>query len=246
MHQDKKQLEVLLLEYFRKCFSDFPKGKVMASESPDFIVSFKNRQMLGIELTRLNPGNTISPSPEQIVEIISRESLIELARTIFEEHLPHKLFVKFLFSEKNKIEETRELMLAIKLVSLVREKVNNYHQETFFNILLNNQELPKEIESVLIINHPRLKTSVWERSNNLGVSTNVVADIRYAIHKKDEKMRLYQRQRLNYYWLLIFTDRLRGTKNYNLAEKVKNHKFKSKFQHVFLFDLVKSDIYELI
>jgi len=91
-----------------------------------------------------------------------------------------------------------------------------------------------------------LEMAVWERSNNLGVSNNVVDDIRNAIHKKDEKLRLYQKQKLNYYWLLITTDRLRGVKNFNLVNKIMNQKFESRFQHVFLFDLIKSKVFELV
>ena len=246
MHQDKKQLEVLLLEYFRESYFDFPKGIVAPSESPDFIVSFKNHHLLGIELTRLNPWNLATQTPEQVAETVSRVNIIELTREIFEKNLPHRLFVKFLFSDKIKIYESREMISAIKFSSIIRERVKNLNYKTFFSISLVQPELPEELESILILNHPELKTSVWERSNNLGVSTNVVEDIRTAIHKKDEKIGLYQKQRLNYYWLLIFTDRLRGIRNYNLAEKVRNHRFESRFQHVFLFDLVKSDIYELI
>ena len=246
MHSDKKQLEILLLEYFRESYSDFPKGILAPSESPDFIVSFKNHHLLGIELTRLNPGNAVSQTPEQIVETALREKIIELGQGIFEKHLPHRLFVKFLFSEKKKIEADCEMILAVQLSSIIREKVKDRNRDVFFRISITQPELPEELESVLIVNHPELIISIWERSNNLGVSTNVVEDIRNSIHKKDEKMRLYQKQRLNYYWLLIFTDRLRGIRTYNLAEKVKNHKFESRFQHVFLFDLVKTDIYQLI
>lgn len=246
MHPDKKQLEILLMEYFRESYTDFPKGIVTTSESPDFIVSFKNRHLLGIELTRLNPGYAVPQTSQEIAATTSRERIIELARELFEKHLHHCLFVKFLFSEKVIIDADREMILAVQLSSIIREKVKDKKRNSFFKILLTQPELPEELESVLIVNHPGLKNSFWERSNNLGVSTNVVEDIRNAIHKKDEKMRLYQKQRLNYYWLLIFTDRLRGIRSYNLAEKVRNHKFESRFQHVFLFDLVKSDIYQLI
>ncbi len=126
------------------------------------------------------------------------------------------------------------------------KKLKGLSSDIYFRILLAQPELPVELENILIVQHPELKTSIWERSNNLGVSNDVVDDIRTSIRKKDVKLGLYQKQRLNYYWLLIFTDRLRGIRSYNLAEKVRNHKFESRFQHVFLFDLVKSDIYQLI
>ncbi len=123
MHSDKKQLEILLMEYFRESYADFPKGFVAPSESPDFIVSFKNHNLLGIELTRLYPGNATIPTAEQIALNAFRERIIELGKAIFEEHLPHKLFVKFLFSEKHNIEEDREMVLSVQLASIIREKV---------------------------------------------------------------------------------------------------------------------------
>ena len=106
--------------------------------------------------------------------------------------------------------------------------------------------MPEGLEALLVVHHPGLQVSVWERSNNLGISEDVVADIREAIHKKDEKLIHYQKQRLNYYWLLITTDRLRGVRNYNLPNKIMNHTFHSRFQHVFLFDLIKSDVFRLV
>ncbi len=64
MQVDKKQMEVLLIDYFRECYKEFPKGKVVPSESPDFLVKMKNTHLLGIELTRLNPANALSVSDE--------------------------------------------------------------------------------------------------------------------------------------------------------------------------------------
>lgn len=246
MQHDKKQLEILLMQYFRESYSNFPKGLVTPSESPDFIVSFKNYHQIGIELTRLFPGNAVPQDEKEIKKNEFREHLIGIVRDLFEQQSPHKLFVKFLFSEEIEITVEREMMVAVQLANLIRQTVKNRTVNSFFKISISGNELPAGIEDIMIINHPVLENSVWERSNNLGVSKNVVDDIRKAIHKKDDKLRLYQKQRLNYYWLLIFTDRLRGIRSFNLGEKVRNHKFESSFQHVFLFDLIKSDIYELI
>lgn len=246
MQHDKKQLEVLLIQYFKESYSDFPKGLVTASESPDFIVSFKNRHLLGIELTRLNPGNAALPDEDEIKLNELRENLISQAKELFEQKSNHKLFVKFLFSEENIIAEERQMITAVQLANIIRNAVLNVNEDSFFKTSVSANQLPNGLDDLLIINYPALKTSVWERSNNLGVSNNVVDDIRMSIQKKDEKLRLYQKQRLNYYWLLIFTDRLRGVKNFNLHNKIVNHTFHSRFQHVFLFDLIKSDIYELI
>ena len=43
MQYDKKQLEILIMEYFRRNWPEFPKSKVESTESPDFTISLNNR-----------------------------------------------------------------------------------------------------------------------------------------------------------------------------------------------------------
>lgn len=246
MQPEKKQLEVLIMEYFRESYSDFPKGKMVATESPDFTISLKSHNILGVELTRLNPGNAKSPDELALIEIGFREQIIEKTKILFEQSSELILFVKFLFSESNLITADRELIVEVQTVNAIRKAVQNKNENTFFKTSILKNQLPEGIDEILLAFHPGLKTSVWERSNNLGISNDVVADLKTSIHKKDEKLRLYQKQHLNYYWLLITTDRLRGVKNYNLPNKIMNSHFQSRFQQVFLFDLIKSNIYQLI
>jgi hypothetical protein len=138
------------------------------------------------------------------------------------------------------------MMVTVQTAGLIQREVQPRNTESFFKISIHSARLPAEIREILIVQHPALQTSVWERSNNLGISGNVVEDIKTAIHKKDEKLKIYRKQRLNYYWLLITSDRLRGVRSYNLPEKIINHTFHSEFQRVFLFDLIKSEVFELV
>lgn len=246
MQPDKKQLEILLIYYFRECFPYFPNCSLKPSESPDFILTLKNNHQLGVELTRLNPENAVPPDEKDLKEIEFREHLIGLAKYLFEKDTPHKLFVKFLFSDKKMISSDKEMITAVQIANIIRQAVQNRKLENFFKLSFSDSQLPEGLDEILIIHHPDLTDSFWERSNNLGISNNVVDDIRQSIHKKDEKLRLYQKQRLNYYWLLIITDRLRGVEGFNLPNKIMNHKFQSQFQHVFLFDLIKSEIIKLV
>lgn len=246
MQEEKKQLEILLMDYFRTCYDDFPKGKTVPSESPDFVVKMKNKHLLGIELTRLNPANALAPDKQRMEDIYFRDGFISLTKELFERRSKVKLFVKFLFSENKKLTPERELAVAALLANLIRTSIEAKNPQSFFKLNIHKSELPDGVNEVLIVHHPKLETAVWERSNNLGVSNNVVDDIWRAIHKKDEKLRLYQKQRLNYYWLLITTDKLRGVKNFNLTNKIITQQFDSRFQHVFLFDLIKSKVYTLI
>jgi hypothetical protein len=246
MNPEKKQLEILLINYFQENFSDFPKGKIIPSESPDFIISLKSRHQLGIELTRLNPGNAAVPDAQLINKNELREKFIGLVKNLVEKDIPHKLFVKFMFTETNEFSPEREMITAAQTAHIIRRLVKSKKPNSFFTIHISTSDLPDGLDEILVVNHPGMNFSIWERSNNLGISGDVLDDIRVSILKKDEKLRLYQKQRLNYYWLLIVTDRLRGAKNINLQNQVNNHKFQSQFQHVYLFDLIKSNIFELV
>lgn len=246
MQSVKKQLEILLMNYFRESYPVFPKGKLVPWESPDFIVKLKSRNNLGIELTRLNPVNAREPDEKELRLIQSREQIIESARSLFEGSSTLRLFVKFLFSEHNPVAPERELSVAVQVVNAIRQVTTGKSPTSFFGETIGAETLPSGLEAILIVHHPEMQNGLWERSNNLGVSENVVADIRESIHKKDEKLKLYQKHRLNYYWLIITTDRLRGVKSYNLPDKILNQSFESRFQHVFLFDLIKSDVFQLV
>lgn len=247
MQPDKKQLEILLVNYFRLCYDGFPKGLLRPSESPDFILKMKTRRELGIELTRLNPASRNIPDENKLAQIQIRENITGLSRDLFEKTSSLKLFVKFLFSDSKDISEEKQMSIATQAVNLIRKAVIRKNNDSFFREIIPAKLLPEELDEILIVNHPGMEISAWERANNLGVSNDVVDDIRRSIYKKDEKLlRLYQKQRLNYYWLLITTDRLHGIKSFNLPEKIMNHEFHSEFQHVFLFDLVKAGVFQLV
>jgi len=51
---NQQEEEILILDQFKKYFPDFPKGKLLKSESPDFIVKLNTKKTIGIELTRLD------------------------------------------------------------------------------------------------------------------------------------------------------------------------------------------------
>ncbi len=51
---DKTSEEWVIMRYFREKYADFPKGKLVKNESPDFILKINRRKSIGIELTRLD------------------------------------------------------------------------------------------------------------------------------------------------------------------------------------------------
>lgn len=54
-HSSKKKEERRLLNSFRVAYEDFPKGKVIESESPDFVIKPNRKRTIGIELIQIFP-----------------------------------------------------------------------------------------------------------------------------------------------------------------------------------------------
>ena len=246
MQPDKKQLELLLMHFFRECSPDFPKGKIVPSESPDFILKLKSKNRIGIELTRLHPVKMLALDAYALDQQKLREQMIATIESLVERSSAQKLFVKFLFDDKNPVTEERVLSLSVQVANAIRKAIQSRNAAGFYFIILERLQLPVVLTRILIVNHPALEVSVWERANNLGVSEDVIEDIRNSILKKDNKLFLYHRQSLNLYWLIIFADRLRGSKNHNLHNRINNHIFRSHFQKVFLFDLMQSRVLQLV
>jgi hypothetical protein len=53
LNHDKSIQELIILDRFKKHYPGFPKGRIIKSESPDFMLMSCNKPAIGIELTSL-------------------------------------------------------------------------------------------------------------------------------------------------------------------------------------------------
>lgn len=241
MQEVKKQLELLLINYLRSSYADFPKGKIVSSESPDFIIKSKLAKKIGIELVRMAPEKLF----DHLVYTEFRAGLIDEARELFEHSSDLKLFVKVCFSGKKTIFEERLLCVSAILANRIRTVVSSKNRRSFFYHLLTAGELPDGIQQVLIVHHPAMEKSVWEETNNLGLSENIIADLNRAISRKEEKLLLYRKKKLDAYWLLVLTDFLREEKSPNVKNTILFANFQSSFDRILLFDLVRTQVLKI-
>jgi hypothetical protein len=89
-HHDE---EIMILELFRKSYAEFPKGKLVKSESPDFILKINPRKSIGIEITRLHDGSLSKNNPGFPVA--------ELTKKNIETTISHKEEKLTLYQKKN-------------------------------------------------------------------------------------------------------------------------------------------------
>ena len=74
--QKKKIRERELLDQFRFVYPNFPKGKIIASESPDFILKPNRKRTIGIELIQLFPNENLLESIQ--ASIVKKEEKLRL------------------------------------------------------------------------------------------------------------------------------------------------------------------------
>lgn len=99
-------------------------------------------------------------------------------------------------------------------------------------------------ESPDFILNPNRKRTIGIELIQLFPKENLLENIKTAIDKKEEKLRLYQKKILEKYWLLITTDSLQSFK-FNIQNLIDKNEFESKFDQVFLLDLDADRVYRL-
>jgi hypothetical protein len=75
MSIDKDSEEWLVMRYFREKYTDFPRGKLVKSESPDFILKLSRKRSIGIEMTRLDYIINNNPDlwPKYLISLIEKK-----------------------------------------------------------------------------------------------------------------------------------------------------------------------------
>ena len=144
----KKEIETTTIRYFANKYKEFPKGKLIASESPDFIVRENAKKSIGIELTHL---------------------------------------------------------------------VDYKNGNSFYN---------------------NVETSLIQKLNE--------DIINHILEQKEEKIRLYRKQKLNRIWLIITADNLDLPQSSNINASIADWNLNTSFDKVFLFDLFRGEIFELL
>jgi hypothetical protein len=133
-HHDE---EIMILELFRKSYAVFPKGKLVKSESPDFILNLSPRKSIGIEITRLHDGSISKNNPGfPVAELTQRN--IENTINHKEEKLP--LYQKKKISECWLIIATDYIQLpkGKNIPALIEKwKFNTGYQKIFLIDLFN-------------------------------------------------------------------------------------------------------------
>ena len=124
---ERKSLDLLI-----RLDPEFPKGRILPAESPDFIISSRDRRMTGIELTRFTRSHPESfDATSHFTPELSREALLEVVRAKERKlhlYLRNKLQAIWLLILVSKISQSPSLN--------VRNQLSNWHIHSAFDRVL--------------------------------------------------------------------------------------------------------------
>lgn len=241
----KKHEEKLLLRHFREIYDGFPKGKLIATESPDFILKPAPKQTIGIELMRLHKDKTDTNAfAPRSTEHLKRKLILETQQQ-FESQSGIKCYLVFYFAPYLKLSENDIGLYSLSLSQLINDNIKEKDQQSPFRLTITDTGYPEVIKSIRLLYHPAVSFSYWT-SGVTFLTSSLTRDlfVRH-IREKEEKMKLYQKKNLDRYWLILLTDFASRSTSFNLHNKLSLWSFQSIFHKVFLFEIFKPGIYEL-
>lgn len=87
MHpKTKTSGEWVIMNYFTECYTGFPEGRLIKSESPDFVLKSSSKHFIGLELTRLHYPDK-KPTHRENKRVFNSK---ELTRSLLQEIIQKK------------------------------------------------------------------------------------------------------------------------------------------------------------
>ncbi len=241
MHEDKFAEEKQIMLLFRDALKGFPKGKLIKSEAPDFILRQAHKKKTGIEITRLHHKNNERPQP---FETGSKEYLlVDEARNISLAGFKKHLLVKFIFNETSF--DITDIKLYASFLGLYLGKLLEKQSLKHSWVINANDKLPAFLDAITIAFHPEFRKSSWSPAKNFLLYELKREIIEDSLIRKEEKLSRYRRRDFDRYWLILNTLQFRSSKNHNISNKLEKWKFKSSVNRVFLFELLNNKVHEL-
>jgi len=242
----RKENELTSLMRLKRHMPDFPSGEVLASETPDFLVTADQRR-IGIEVTRFYLKSD-SKAPIQLFESL-QDQVVETAESLHREAGGGPLHVAVSFDDNRPVKKPRVPLLAQELASVVLSNAPDQHamHAVIRHRLFRERHLAPlslEFHNVHIWNFPNVTHGVWHVPRAGFVVEPGAQEIQEAL---DRKRDCYAPclTKCDEAWLLVVAE---GTAPSSFAEfipSVQDRLFKSPFQRCFLLGSFGPRLHEL-
>jgi hypothetical protein len=232
----QKAAEREVLDLFISSYKNFPKGKIIESEKPDFIIKSKDG-ILGIELVRFFQQDDRKERAQQHrMLFLARRQFLRACKTPI--NLSVKWGIEGVWDGDTFLSDTDKLLNAAQFF------VNEGKQKR----TLNREELEQRwgtggIES-LTISLGENQNTVWKSSPERAFSKKVsIEELQNVLEHKNHRYEKYRRQAESV-WLLVYTDEQTSIEQ-NKVEEIIKKGYESNFDQTLLFDAALQQAYVL-
>ncbi len=241
---DKKTEERNILEYFSRLYDDFPRGKIAETESPDFIVSPGPKQRVGIEITRLTQAKIENQkfSPARVNN--HENDILQEAQKIYNHKYDSvSLALSVGFKTNVEIDAEETVDIANEIVDDIGNNIRHADPGSEFRFTIEDPKAGNYIEFIEGKHFPGINKSAWLNAGGFQIPDFSREYLVNRIYSKEQKLPLYRKNNLNFIWLVLVTDSLQRTISFNIFNQIEAWNVESKFDRVFLFEIVENKIY---
>ena len=239
---DKKDREWDCLQSFSKCFPEFPQGRMVPTENPDFLVHTQNG-ILGIELTLLHRETPDAKHPMQEQEVLGRQVLQKASELYDQKHLP-PIHMSVHFNPqyrlvKLEVPDTARAVLDLVLATGTSSRFELKETEE------NTEHWPQQIARIVGLRNPSLTKRTWSPTD-AGCVPDLHPDlVQMVISRKNRRVQDYRR-RCTEIWLLLVADGFGISSTVTVTHHVTRHNYDSEFDRIFLFQRFDRQFHELL
>jgi len=230
MRVDKKQEELGYLKSLRHFCDDFPLGKVIAGERPDFLIKDATT-CVGIEITKIfiNRGED-AQSPQSIEA--ARDRITNLAKRFAQEMGMPPVTVTLFFNYTCPLYREQEASIAKAVTQAVNDELPPLGEQAQLDCGYGSVQ-PTEVDEILVYREGG--DHHWKWTEYSRIERNASSYIEAAIRDKAKHIKIY-RQECQTCWLLIVAESFRGSGNFKPDESSLSHVYKSPFDRTYFFD----------
>lgn len=243
MSENKKVRERQFIEEFSKNYPEFPAGKIVDHESPDFLIEHDSK-VIGIEIVDYIRGQVKGESKERRNEVLWQKVADE-ARKKFEAKFTDPLLVHFFWNNRHILRQSEISQLADSAVEIIERHVP---VQLFEKIRIGSDELEDTLietacHSISVLRVRNEKQSLWSFVS-AGFTEVQNNEIQYLLDSKNDKVQDYLHS-CDTVWLIMVADGRYISSNIDITSTAVNNVYETLFERVFIYDRISKIVIPL-
>jgi len=235
----KKDLERRYLDRFKECLPDFPEGRIVDEEPPDFLVHAAD-YILGIELTHV-----YHPAAGDGTRMQAHESTEDKqARELYDRSGGPPLIVYINFAGPLRLKKDSAAALADRLASLVRNSIPAKGDTVEIQNRWEDDAVPDEVDSVVVMQPPEITRPLWATTRAGWEWNPGPSDIQPVIDEKNRRA-ISSRQKCPRVWLVIIASGNVPSQFIEPSAAAISHIYSAAFDRVFFLESANHRVFEL-